>query len=62
MPAAGDWSELCAEDAAENTLSVARGFRIFSAYAYDEGRPDARVWVITEADRSSTCVLLPEDY
>ena len=60
--AAGDWSEMCAEDAAENALSVKRGFRIFSAYAYDAARPDAKVWVITEADRSSTCVLMPEDY
>ena len=60
--AAGDWSELCPEDAAENALSVARGFRVFSSYAYDAAQPDAKVWVITEADRSSTCVLMPEDY
>ena len=60
--AAGDWSEMCAEDAAENRLSVARGFHIFSSYAYDAGQPERKVWVITEADRSSTCVLLPEDY
>ena len=60
--AAGDWSELCPEDAAENALSVARGFRVFSAYAYDVTRPEAKVWVITEAARSSTCVLMPGDY
>ncbi len=59
---AGEWSELCPEDAAENALSVARGFRVFSSYAYDVAHPDAKVWIITEADRSSTCVLLPEDY
>ena len=59
---AGDWSELCPEDAAENVLSVERGFRVFSSYAYDAAQPGAKVWIITEADRSSTCVLLPEDY
>ena len=60
--AAGDWSEMCTEDVAENRLSVARGFRIFSSYAYNVAQSDAKVWVITEADRSSTCVLMPEDY
>ena len=60
--ATGDWSELCPEDAAENALSVARGFRVFSSYTYDEAQPGRKVWVITEADRSSTCVLLPDDY
>jgi hypothetical protein len=34
------------------------GFRLLSAY----GRGDRRFWVITEADRSATTVLLPEDY
>ena len=60
--AAGDWSKLCAEDAAENVLSVARGFRVFSSYAYDVAQPDAKVWIITEADRFSTCVPLTEYY
>ena len=60
--AAGDWSELCPEDAAENRLSVERGFRIFSSHAIDPAQPERKVWVITEADRSSSCVLLPEEY
>jgi hypothetical protein len=55
----GDWGEVCAEDARENNLSVDRGFRILSAYTLSTG---VKVWVITEADRSSTSILLPEEY
>ena len=43
----------------ENQLSLTKGFRILSAYNTSQ---DIRVWVITESDRSSTTVLLPEDY
>lgn len=57
--AAGDWGDLDAEDLEENRQSLARGFRLFSAYNTKEG---IRVWVITEADRSGTTALLPEDY
>ena len=57
--ARGDWGEVCAKDARENDLSVDRGFRILSAYTLSTG---VKVWVITEADRSSTCILLPEEY
>ena len=60
--AAGDWGDVGGEDAAENALSLARGFRLFSSYAYDPADPTAKVWIITEADRSSTCVLLPSEY
>jgi hypothetical protein len=56
---AGDWGELDEEDRQENELSVAEGFRILSAYRL---RDDARIWVITEADRSATTLLLPEEY
>ena len=56
----GDWGEVLAEDAKENDLSVREGFRIVSSYPV--GRDGAKVWVITEADRSSTCILLPEEY
>ena len=56
---AGDWGDLGAEDRAENERSVACGFRLLSAYALADG---TRIWVITEADRSSTCLLLPEEY
>ena len=56
--ARGDWGDISAEDAAENELALQEGFRLLSAY----GRGDRRFWVITEADRSATTVLLPDDY
>ncbi len=56
----GDWGDVPPEDAKENWCSVERGWRILSSYPI--GRTGARVWLITEADRSSTCILLPEDY
>jgi hypothetical protein len=55
----GDWGNLSQSDQAENTLSVEKGWRILSAYVLSTG---VKVWVITEADRSSTCILLPEEY
>jgi hypothetical protein len=58
--ASGDWGAVSAEDARENELSVREGLRIISSYPLGE---DARkVWILTEADRSSTCILLPEEY
>jgi hypothetical protein len=57
--AAGDWGDLDREDTAENELSVSQGFRILSSYRLSDG---TKIYVITEADRSSTCVLLPEEY
>ena len=51
--------EVDKEDAAENELSVRLHFRILSAYRTNKG---VRLWVITEADRSSTTILLPEEY
>jgi hypothetical protein len=56
---AGDWGTVCPADAAENELSLKEGFRILSAYALKNG---TRIWIITEADRSSTCILLPSEY
>ena len=56
----GDWGEVPDEDARENELSVGRGFRILSSYRV--GNEGTRIWIITEADRSSTCLLLPEEY
>ena len=56
---AGDWGEIDAHDRRENEFSVVNGFRILSAYRTNKG---VRLWVITEADRSSTCLLLPEEY
>lgn len=55
----GDWGDLTDEDKAENELSVREDFRIFSAYVLPTG---VKVWVITEADRSATTFLLPEEY
>jgi hypothetical protein len=55
----GDWGEVCEEDAQENELSLREGFRILSAYRTKTG---TRIWVITEADRSATTILLPEEY
>lgn len=55
----GDWGELDAEDIAENELSVIHGFRILSAYRTSLGE---KLWVITEADRSVTTLLLPDEY
>jgi hypothetical protein len=56
--ASGDWGDLCPEDTMANDEAIADGGRLFSAY----GQGDNRFWVITEADRSVTTVLLPEDY
>lgn len=59
--ARGDWGSVSVDDARENESSVEKGFRILSSYWLDADRR-AKVWVITEGDRSSTCVLLPEEY
>lgn len=58
-PMRGDWGDVTEDDRAENDLSLKEGFRLFSVYHDGEGK---KFWVITESDRSSTCVLLPEDY
>ena len=57
--ARGDWGEVSAEDWEENNLSLNEGFRLLSAYVADSGE---KFWVITEADRSATTILLPEEY
>jgi hypothetical protein len=53
--AIGDWGELEPTDVAENEYSVAHGFRLLSSYQTDAGE---RLWIITEADRSATTLLL----
>jgi hypothetical protein len=62
----GDWGTVPPEDAQENELSLRQDFRILSSYRLcdeaDAGCDDHRVWIITEADRSSTTILRPEDY
>lgn len=55
----GDWGELAPEDIEENELSLREGYRLLSAYRLSTG---VRVWLITEADRSTTTYLLPSDY
>ena len=54
----GDWGTVCRDDARENDLSVQNGFRVLSAYEI----AGERVWIITEADRSSTTLLFPSEY
>lgn len=55
----GDWGDLCAEDARENERSLRLGNRLLSSY---QTRTAAKLWVITEWDRSATTMLLPEEY
>ena len=65
--ARGDWGCVDPEDAATNEEAVREGFRILSAYPIDPKLPCAGygkncLWIITEADRSVTTILLPEEY
>ena len=55
----GDWGDVCREDWEENEFSLREGFRLLSVY---HAAGDAKFWVITEADRSVTTVLLPSEY
>jgi hypothetical protein len=57
--AACDWGDVGPADCKENELSLREGFRLLSVYHTAGG---VKFWVITEADRSVTTVLLPEDY
>jgi len=54
----GDWGDICDEDKAENLNSLKHGLRLLSAY----NTPCGKLWIITEADRSVTTFLLPEEY
>ncbi len=55
----GDWGELGDDDRDANERALFSGGRLLSAYTLPGGR---RLWIITEADRSSTTLLLPEEY
>ncbi len=55
----GDWGDVDEHDREENELSLKEGFRLLSVYRSAKG---VKFWIITEADRSATTVLLPEDY
>ncbi len=56
--AAGDWGELCAFDRRQNEIALRDGYRVLSSYPVGE----KSVWIITEANRSVTTILLPEEY
>jgi hypothetical protein len=56
----GDWGDLSVEDLAANELALLTGKRLLSSYDLPDGR--CKIWIITEADRSVTTILLPEEY
>ena len=63
----GDWGEVCADDQATNREALKHGMRVLSAYAIDVNKPckgfgQNCVWIITEASRQVTTLLLPEEY
>jgi hypothetical protein len=64
----GDFGDVCPEDAQTNEEALQKGSRIFSVYVLppplseSEALSPAKVWIITEADRSVTTILLPEEY
>jgi hypothetical protein len=56
----GDWGDdLCQDEKTENELSLKQGFRLLSSYKVTESE---KLWIITEADRSVTTLLLPSEY
>lgn len=55
----GDWGDLGAEDQQQNLLAIRSGLRIFSSYKLGAS---TKIWIITEANRSSTTLLLPDEY
>jgi len=65
--ARGDWGSICDEDRAVNDDALVNGDRLLSAYPIDPGKPcegygENCLWIITEADRSVTTFLLPDEY
>ena len=54
----GDWGNLCSEDKDSNEMALITGGSIFSSYEFETDK----IWIITEADRSTTTILLPMDY
>ncbi len=55
----GDWGEVSKGDWQLNDQALIDGSRLFSSYTTTKG---VKIWIVTEADRSSTCLLLPEEY
>ena len=57
--ASGDWGDVDSHDSRANDRAVLGRMRILSAYTTGKGE---KIWVITEADRSATTLLLPDEY
>ena len=57
--ASGDWGELSIEDKQSNDVALIEGLRVFSAYS---SATHPKIWIITEADRSATTILFPDEY
>ena len=60
MHKSGNWGDLCEKDKQMNDYAVENGERILSSYIIGENK--IIIWIITEADRSYTTILLPEEY
>jgi hypothetical protein len=54
----GDWGDLCDEDVEQNKCALEKGYRLMSSYNLGS----TKLWIITEADRSVTTLLLPDEY
>jgi len=55
----GDWGDLCEDDRRMNAKALSAGVRLLSAFSLPDG---TRLWIVTEADRLATTLLLPEEY
>jgi len=60
--AVGDWGDVCDQDKGLNDWALLEGGRLLSAYHVQVDDQDHKLWIITEADRSATTLLLPEEY
>ena len=61
----GDWGDVCDSDKRANDRALKNGCRLLSVYhtpALGDKKRETKLWIITEADRSATTVLLPSDY
>lgn len=58
----GDFGSVCAEDRASNLAAIGNGARILSSYEFGPDGKTEKLWVLTEADRSVTTLLLPSEY
>ena len=64
--ATGDWGDIGLEDWQENEIALNQTLRLFSVYINPKNNSDDKdnesIWIITEADRSVTTILFPEEY